>query len=116
MPDGSTPENVITLSESAASRIKVLAESEGNPNLMLRIQVSGGGCSGFQYGFSLDDKVVDDDKTFERGGVKVVIDESSLELLSGSELDFKEDLMGQYFQMNNPNASSTCGCGSSFAL
>lgn len=116
MPDGTPSVNAITLSESAATRIKFLAENEGNPNLMLRIEVSGGGCSGFQYGFSLDETTTDDDRLFERNGIKVVIDETSLELLNGAELDFKEDLMGQYFQMNNPNASSTCGCGSSFSL
>lgn len=116
MPDGTHTDNALTLSESAARRIKVLAEMEGNPNLMLRIQVSGGGCSGFQYGFSLDDTVNDDDRVFERDGVKVVADETSLDLLNGAELDFKEDLMGQYFQMNNPNATSTCGCGSSFSV
>lgn len=116
MPDGTAPATGISLTESAAKRIKTLAEMEGNPDLMLRIQVSGGGCSGFQYGFDLDDKVNDDDQTFERNGVKVVVDETSLELLAGSELDFKEDMMGQYFSMSNPNASSTCGCGSSFGI
>lgn len=116
MPDGTTVENAITLSESAATRIKFLAEHEGNTSLMLRVQVSGGGCSGFQYSFSLDEVVNDDDRTFERNGIKVVADETSLELLNGGELDFKEDLMGQYFVMNNPNATSTCGCGSSFSL
>lgn len=116
MPDGTATENAITLTKSAAKRIRTLAEMEGNPGLMLRVQVSGGGCSGFQYGFSLDEQLNDDDRTFEREGVKVVVDETSLELLNGSELDFKEDLMGQYFQMSNPNASSTCGCGSSFAI
>ena len=116
MPDGTPTENGLSLTDSAARRIKTLAEMEGNPNLMLRVQVSGGGCSGFQYGFSLDDAVNGDDRTFEKNGVKVVVDETSLELLAGSELDFKEDLMGQYFQMQNPNATSTCGCGTSFAI
>jgi iron-sulfur cluster insertion protein len=83
---------------------------------MLRITVSGGGCSGFQYGFSLDDQKNDDDRLFERDGVTVVIDEVSLDLLKGSEVDFVEDLIGSYFAIKNPNASSTCGCGSSFSI
>jgi iron-sulfur cluster insertion protein len=83
---------------------------------MLRITVSGGGCSGFQYGFSLDDQKNDDDRLFERDGVTVVIDEVSLDLLKGSEVDFVEDLIGSYFAIKNPNASSTCGCGSSFSV
>jgi iron-sulfur cluster insertion protein len=83
---------------------------------MLRITVSGGGCSGFQYGFSLDDQKNDDDRLFERDGVTVVIDEVSLDLLKGSEVDFVEDLIGSYFAIKNPNATSTCGCGSSFSV
>ena len=78
--------------------------------------VSGGGCSGFQYGFSFDDTVRGDDRTFERDGVSVVIDEVSLELLGGSEIDFVEELIGSSFQIRNPNATSSCGCGSSFAI
>lgn len=106
----------IELTESAARRIAHLTGEEGHPGLMLRIAVSGGGCSGFQYGFSFDDSVQADDRTFERAGAKVVIDEVSLELLRGSEIDFVEDLMGAYFQVKNPNATSSCGCGSSFSI
>lgn len=89
---------------------------EANQSLMLRVAVSGGGCSGFQYGFSLDDTRRADDSLFLRDGVGVVVDEVSLELLRGSEVDFVEDLIGSYFAIKNPNATSTCGCGSSFSV
>ena len=117
--DGGTqiPESSgLAVSASAAKRISELIAAEKDPGLMLRISVSGGGCSGFQYGFTLDDSVQGDDLTFDRDGAKVVIDEVSLELLEGSEVDFVEDLMGAYFQINNPNATSSCGCGSSFSI
>lgn len=104
-----------SISESAAKRISSLAAQEGG-RPMLRISVSGGGCSGFQYGFDFDETVNEDDRLFERNGARVVIDEVSLELLKGSEIDFVEDLMGAYFKVENPNASSSCGCGSSFAI
>lgn len=117
MPDGTqSAADGITISDSAAKRIAELREAEGKPGLMLRIAVSAGGCSGFSYGFELDDKTNDDDLTFEKAGVKVVVDETSLDLLKGSQLDFKQDLIGSYFQMSNPNASVTCGCGSSFGV
>lgn len=118
MSDGAATEaeRRVGLTESAAKRIAWLAEREGQADLMMRVTVSGGGCSGFQYGFSLDDTVNADDLTFERDGVKVVIDEMSLDLLAGSEIDFVEDLIGSSFQIRNPNASSSCGCGSSFAV
>ena len=106
----------MTLSDSAVRRIAALKAEDGNDALMLRIAVSGGGCSGFQYGFSLDDRTTDDDVVFERGGVGIVIDEVSLGLLEGSELDYVEDLVGSYFAVRYPNASSTCGCGSSFSI
>ena len=109
-------ERSIGVTESAAKRIAWLAEQEDQPGLMLRVSVSGGGCSGFQYGFSFDDTVGADDRTFERDGVAVVIDEVSLDLLAGSEIDFVEDLIGASFQIKNPNASSSCGCGSSFSI
>lgn len=118
MPEATTTETVdkLTLTVACAQRVKTLRETEGNANLMLRIAVSGGGCSGFQYGFSLDDAIADDDLTFERDGVKIVVDETSLGLLEGSEVDYKEDLGGAFFQISNPNATSSCGCGSSFAI
>ncbi len=106
----------LTLTEGAARRIAFLATQEGRPGLMLRVSVSGGGCSGFQYGFSFDDQVKDDDRTFQRDGVTVVVDEVSLDLLAGSEVDFVEDMMGAYFQINNPQATASCGCGSSFSI
>ena len=106
----------LTVTENAAKRIAVLAEQEGDPSLMLRVTVSGGGCSGFQYGFDFDKTVNEDDRVAERDGAKVVIDEVSLELLNGAEIDFVEDLMGAYFRINNPNATSSCGCGTSFSI
>src|SRR3954464_13967242 len=121
MPDSIAPAptdstRVVTLTESAARRVGVLRANEGNPALMLRIAVSGGGCSGFQYGFSFDDTVNDDDAVFERDGVKLVVDDVSLDLLNGAEIDFVEDLMGSSFQVRNPNATASCGCGSSFSV
>jgi iron-sulfur cluster insertion protein len=110
------PEGTLTITDSCAARIKTLKESEGNDGLMLRIAVSGGGCSGFQYGFNLDDALADDDLTFEHAGVTVVIDETSLNLLEGSEVDYKTELGGAFFQISNPNATASCGCGASFSI
>ena len=106
----------ISLTESAARRIAALAAAEGRPGVKLRVSVSGGGCSGFQYGFALDDKDEPGDILVERDGAKVAVDDMSLMYLLGSELDWVEDLTGSYFQMRNPNASSQCGCGTSFAI
>jgi len=106
----------LSLSANAAKRIAWLMEQEGEAGLMLRITVSGGGCSGFQYGFSFDDAVNADDLTFERESAKIVVDEVSLQLLAGAEVDFVEDLMGAYFKIDNPNATSSCGCGTSFSV
>jgi len=105
-----------SLTPRAAKRVAYLIQQEGQADLMLRVSVSGGGCSGFQYGFSFDDTVNPDDRTFQRDGVTAVVDETSLELLAGAEVDFVEDLGGASFQITNPNASSSCGCGSSFAV
>ncbi len=105
-----------SVSASAARRISELAAAEAEQGAMLRLSVNGGGCSGFQYSFDFDNAVNEDDQTFHRDGATVVIDEVSLELLKGAEIDFVEDLMGAYFQVNNPNASSSCGCGSSFSI
>lgn len=118
MPDTApaTDTDSILISDNAAKRIAALVEMEEKPGMRLRVSVSGGGCSGFQYGFSLDDGKNDDDFLFEKNGIEVVIDETSLDFLKGSELDFVEDLIGSYFAMKNPNATSTCGCGSSFAV
>lgn len=104
------------MTAAAAAKVGKLAAGEGNPNLMLRLAVSGGGCSGFSYGFSLDEHATGDDKVFEFHGAKLVVDETSLDLLAGSEIDYVDDLMAASFRITNPNAKSTCGCGSSFAL
>lgn len=111
-----TARPALSLTAKAAARVANLQQAQGNDKLMLRIAVSGGGCSGFQYGFSLDDTVRDDDLTFERDGVKVVVDEVSMDLLGGAEIDFVDEMIGSSFQIRNPNASSSCGCGTSFAL
>ena len=109
-------ERRIVVTENAARRIAVLRTQEQAENAFLRIAVSGGGCSGFQYGFSFDDQRNDDDVLFERDGVTVVVDDVSLGLLNGAEVDFVEDLMGASFQVRNPNAASSCGCGNSFSI
>jgi iron-sulfur cluster insertion protein len=109
-------ERRIVVSDSAARRIAVLKQQEEAPSACLRISVSGGGCSGFQYGLSFDDQRNADDFVFEHGGVAVVVDDVSLDLLNGAELDFIEDLMGASFQIKNPNAASSCGCGNSFSI
>ena len=109
-------ERGIVVTENAARRIAVLRTQEQAENAFLRIAVSGGGCSGFQYGFSFDDQRNDDDVLFERDGVTVVVDGVSLGLLNGAEVDFVEDLMGASFQVRNPNAASSCGCGNSFSI
>jgi iron-sulfur cluster insertion protein len=106
----------VLLTESAARRIAALRRQEQADHARLRIAVSGGGCSGFRYGFSFDDQLNDDDVVFERDGVGVVVDDVSLDLLNGAEIDFVEDLMGAAFQIRNPNAASSCGCGNSFSL
>jgi len=109
-------ERRVVLTESAVRRIAVLRTQENAENAFLRIAVSGGGCSGFQYGLSFDDQRNEDDFTFERDGVGIVVDDVSLGLLNGAELDFVEDLMGASFQIKNPNAASSCGCGNSFSI
>jgi iron-sulfur cluster insertion protein len=109
-------ERGITVTESAAKRIAFLREQEEVGAANLRIAVSGGGCSGFQYGLSFDDQTNPDDRVFERDGVGVVVDEVSLDLINGAEVDFVEDLMGASFQIRNPNAASSCGCGNSFSI
>jgi iron-sulfur cluster insertion protein len=109
-------ERRVVLTESAVRRIAALRQQEEAEGAFLRIAVSGGGCSGFQYGFSFDDQKNEDDFLFERDGVAVVVDEVSLGLLSGAEVDFVEDLMGASFQIRNPNAASSCGCGNSFSI
>ena len=111
-----TSERRITISDSAARRITALKAQEAAEGAFLRIAVSGGGCSGFQYGLSFDEETSPDDVVFEHGGIRVVVDDVSLELLNGSEVDFVKDLMGASFQIKNPNAASSCGCGNSFSI
>ncbi len=106
----------LNVTERAARRIAALQREEEHEGLMLRVSVSGGGCQGFRYGFTLDDHRGEDDTLIERDGARVVIDEISLQLLAGSEVDFVEDLVGSYFTVKNPNATSSCGCGSSFSV
>ena len=105
----------ITLSEAAARRIQALALGEGRP-LMLRVAVAAGGCSGFQYEFDLVDEAQTEDLTIERDGAKAVVDEVSMVLLKGSQIDFVDELVGAQFRINNPNAKSSCGCGVSFSV
>ena len=109
-------ERSIVVTEAAARRIAALKVQEDVGGAFLRIAVSGGGCSGFQYGLSFDDQKNEDDVVFEKDGVAVVVDEVSLGLLAGAEIDFVEDLMGAQFQIRNPNAASSCGCGNSFSI
>lgn len=105
----------VSVSASAAKRIATLTAAEG-AGVMFRIAVNGGGCSGFQYDFSFDAAQGDDDVLIERDGARVLIDQASLEFLGGSEVDFVEGLMGSHFEIKNPNAKSSCGCGTSFSV
>jgi len=105
----------LTISESGARQIAKLVAGEA-PGTMLRVTVSGGGCSGFQYAFAFDDNKTEDDLCFSRDGVTVIIDTISLEYLQGSEIDYVDDLIGSAFRIHNPNATASCGCGTSFAV
>jgi len=106
----------LVFTDNAAKKVKDLIEQESNPNLMLRVFVSGGGCSGFQYGFTFDENIGDGDTQVENGGVTLLIDPMSFQYLVGAEIDYTEGLEGAQFVIRNPNASTTCGCGSSFAV
>lgn len=107
---------VLDFSEAAARKLQSLIDEENNPELKLRVSVYGGGCSGFQYTFSLDEEIKDDDRTVETNGVMLLIDNMSYQYLAGSEVDYMEGLEGAMFVVKNPNAKSTCGCGSSFSV
>lgn len=109
----STP---VSLSSSAAERVAQIIKAQGNPDLKLRLSVSGGGCSGFQYGFDLVEKGEDDDIIVEKDGVTMLVDSMSLLYIMGAEVDYVTDMVGSSFQVTNPNAQSSCGCGSSFAI
>ena len=106
----------LIFTDSAASKVKNLLDEEGNQALKLRVFVSGGGCSGFQYGFTFDETVNEDDTVMEKQGVQLLIDAMSYQYLVGAEIDYTEGLEGAQFVIRNPNATSTCGCGSSFSV
>ncbi|GAB7540296.1 iron-sulfur cluster insertion protein ErpA [Burkholderia sp. 22PA0099] len=102
--------------DSAADKVKQLIDEEGNPELKLRVFVQGGGCSGFQYGFTFDEEVNEDDSVLVKNGVQLLVDSMSYQYLVGAEIDYKDDLNGAQFVIKNPNATTTCGCGSSFSV
>ena len=106
----------LNFTDNAASKVKDLIAEEGNPELKLRVFVTGGGCSGFQYGFTFDEVTNEDDTVMEKNGVQLLIDPMSYQYLIGAEIDYSEGLEGAQFVIKNPNASSTCGCGSSFSV
>jgi iron-sulfur cluster insertion protein len=105
----------LVFTDSAADKVKQLIEEEGNPGLKLRVFVQGGGCSGFQYGFTFDEETNEDDTVMQKNGVQLLIDAMSYQYLVGAEIDYKEGLEGAQFVIKNPNATTTCGCGSSFS-
>jgi iron-sulfur cluster insertion protein len=107
--------DVLIFTDAAAGKVGELIREEENPNLKLRVFVSGGGCSGFQYGFTFDEKIEDGDFCVENHGVQLLVDPMSAQYLMGAEIDYKEDLQGAQFVIRNPNAKTTCGCGSSFS-
>ena len=111
-----TEEAPLVFTDAAATKVKTLIEEEGDDSLNLRVFISGGGCSGFQYGFTFDEKAGDGDVVVENGGVKLLIDPMSIQYLMGAEIDYTEGLEGAQFVIRNPNAQTTCGCGSSFSV
>ena len=106
----------LVFTDSAAEKVRQLIEEEGNDNLKLRVFVQGGGCSGFQYGFTFEEDVAEDDTSMKKNGVTLLIDAMSYQYLVGAEIDYKDGLEGAQFVIKNPNASTTCGCGSSFSV
>lgn len=116
MSELATSTDTLTFTTAAAQKVAALIEEEGNPELMLRVYIQGGGCSGFQYGFQFDETVNDGDETVVTDGVTMVVDPMSLQYLTGAEVDYTEGLQGAQFVIRNPNASTTCGCGSSFSV
>ncbi|NYT84055.1 iron-sulfur cluster insertion protein ErpA [Pollutimonas harenae] len=113
--DLQAPPSPLIFTDAAAHKVKELLADEDNPELKLRVFVQGGGCSGFQYGFTFDETTNDDDTTIDKEGVQLLVDPMSFQYLVGAEIDYKDDLEGAQFVIRNPNANSTCGCGSSFA-
>lgn len=114
MPDAASDPLLFT--DNAANKVKQLIEEEGNADLKLRVFVSGGGCSGFQYGFTFDEVTNEDDTVLNKNGVQLLIDPMSFQYLAGAEIDYQEGLEGSQFVIKNPSATSTCGCGSSFSI
>jgi len=110
------PPQALVFSEHAAHKVKDLSARQENPGSMLRVYIQGGGCSGFQYGFALESAKNEDDMVVETDGVKLLVDPMSFQYLMGAEIDYLEDLQGARFVINNPNATTTCGCGSSFGI
>ncbi len=110
-----TMSDALVFTDAAAAKVKSLIEEEKNPNLKLRVFITGGGCSGFQYGFTFDEAINDGDTQVDNAGVTLLIDPMSFQYLTGAEIDYKEDLQGSQFVIRNPNAATTCGCGSSFS-
>jgi iron-sulfur cluster insertion protein len=105
----------LVFTDNAASKVRQLIDEEGNPDLKLRVFVTGGGCSGFQYGFTFEEAINDDDTSMQKNGVTLLVDPMSLQYLGGAEIDYQEGAEGAQFVIKNPNATSTCGCGSSFS-
>ncbi|CAH0350262.1 iron-sulfur cluster insertion protein ErpA [Aquabacterium sp. CECT 9606] len=110
------PPAPLNFSTAAAAKVSELIVEEGNPNLKLRLYVTGGGCSGFSYGFAFDDQLSDDDTRIDKDGVSLVVDAMSLQYLIGADIDYEDGLEGSRFVIHNPNAQTTCGCGSSFSM
>jgi iron-sulfur cluster insertion protein len=110
------PHAPLNFTDAAAAKVRELILDEGNPKLALRVYIQGGGCSGFQYGFSFDENHAEDDLALEKGGVTLLVDPLSLQYLTGAEIDYSESLSGAQFVIRNPNAKTTCGCGSSFTV
>ena len=106
---------MITITNDATAKLRDILAEENNPALKLRIFVQGGGCSGMSYGFTLDEATNEDDFTLDESGVQILVDSMSMQYLTGASIDYKDDLMGSSFTINNPNAETTCGCGSSFS-
>ena len=115
-PTYQTVEAPLNFTSSAAAKVASLISEEDNPNLKLRVYISGGGCSGFQYGFSFDEQQEEEDLALQRDGVTLLVDPLSLQYLMGAEVDYRESLQGSQFVIRNPNAKTTCGCGSSFSV
>lgn len=116
MTDMTSDSQTFAVTDAAAAKVAQLIAAEGNPELKLRVQVLGGGCSGFQYDFRFDQDVGEDDLIIEKDGVTVLVDSVSLEYLKGSEFDYVEEMIGSSFQVRNPNATASCGCGTSFSV